>query len=155
MEEDVKDAIQSAILSSAEASQKAYEALQAQIKTSNDNLLSLIRRVSAGSGGGTPDDITGKDPMAERVRDDTTGIQGDHIEMNKKRTYDVYQDLDTLRARTDHVLETQTLANMIANCQLSTSNAIRHADQNASALHFQQLQFIQAQSASVTTKTGA
>src|SRR5258708_6511560 len=69
---------------------------------------------------------------------------GEAWEANVKRSYDEYQDMSLKIARDMHVLTVQAMANLIANCQLATSNAIRHADQQASS-HIQQTQITATQ----------
>ena len=57
-----------------------------------------------------------------------------NIRMNKKRTYDVYQDLDIAQARKlDNIFATH-LANTVNTADMISKQAIRHADVAADAL---------------------
>jgi hypothetical protein len=57
-----------------------------------------------------------------------------NIRMNKKRTYDVYQDLDIAQARKlDNIFATH-LANTVNTADMISKQAIRHSDVAADAL---------------------
>jgi len=64
---------------------------------------------------------------------ETTEAQGIR-NMNRKRTYDLYQDLDASQARRMDALFAQHLANTISTADMVAKQAVRHADVAADAL---------------------